>query len=107
MQKCEQLALVYAELPEAKDANALLANIKGNPERLAKACEQMNDRTAAMYMALADSWSQKGQSVEAAACLKKVMALCPNTRHADLAQAELTKLQGKTAPAVPAGLVRP
>jgi thioredoxin-like negative regulator of GroEL len=107
MQKCEQLSLAYAELPEAKDASALLADIKGNPDRLAKACEQMNDRTAAMYLALAESWSQKGQSAEAAGCLKKVMALCPNTRHADLAQAELTKLQGKTNPAMPAGFSRP
>jgi tetratricopeptide (TPR) repeat protein len=107
IQKCEQVATAYPELPAAKDANALLADIKGNPERLAKACEQMNDRTAAMYMALADSWAKKGQGEEAAACLKKVMALCPNTRHADLAQAELTKLKGKTSPAVPAGLTKP
>jgi thioredoxin-like negative regulator of GroEL len=107
IQKCEQLATAYAELPEAKDANALLADIKGNPERLAKACDQMNDRTAAMYMALAESWAKKGQNAEAAACLQKVMALCPNTRHADLAQAELVKLQGRTAPAVPAGLTKP
>lgn len=107
IQKCEQIATAFAELPAARDANALLADIKGNPERLAKACEQMNERTAAMYMALADSWAKKGQTEEAAACLKKVMALCPNTRHADLAQAELTKLTGKTAPAVPAGLTKP
>lgn len=107
MQKCEQLALSYAELPEAKDANALLADIKGNPERLAKACDQMNDRTAAMYMALADSWSKKGQDAEAVSCLKKVMALCPNTRHADVAQAESTKLQGKNNPAIPTGFTKP
>ncbi len=107
MQKCEQIAAAYSELPEAKDATSLLTEIRGNPERLAKACDQMNDRTAAMYMALADSWSKKGQDTEAATCLKKVVALCPNTRHADLAQAELTKIQSKTNPAVPAGLVRP
>jgi thioredoxin-related protein len=107
IQKCEQIANAYPDLPAAKDANALLADIKGNPERLAKACEQMNDRTAAMYMALADSWAKKGQPAEAAACLKKVMALCPNTRHADLAQAELTKLQSKSTPAIPAGLTKP
>lgn len=106
IQKCEQLATAYSELPEAKDANALLADIKGNPERLAKACEQMNDRTAAMYFALAESWSKKGQDAEAVACLKKVMALCPNTRHADLAQAELMKLQVKN-PAIPTGLTKP
>lgn len=107
MQKCEQLALSFAELPEAKDANALLADIRGNPERLAKACDQMNDRTAAMYMALADSWSKKGQDAEAVSCLKKVMALCPNTRHADVAQAEITKLQGKNNPAITTGFTKP
>lgn len=106
MQRCEQLATGFTELPQAKDAEALVADIKGNPERLAKACEQMNDRTAAMYLALADSWAKKGQGAEAAECLKKVIALCPNTRHADVAQGELRKLQGKT-PAVPAGLTNP
>ncbi|MBN9122721.1 MAG: thioredoxin family protein [Planctomycetes bacterium] len=107
IQKCERLATAYADQPEAKDANALLADIKGNPERLAKACDQMNDRTAAMYMALAESWTKKGHPAEAAACLKKVMALCPDTRHAELAQAELLRLQSKTTPAVPAGLTKP
>lgn len=106
LQRCEQLATGFAELPEAKDADALVADIKGNPERLARACEQMNDRTAAMYLALADSWAKKGQAAEAADCLKKVIALCPNTRHADAALAELRKLQGKT-PAVPTGLTKP
>ena len=107
IQKSEQLSLAYADLPEAKDAQALIADIKSNPERLAKACEQMNERTAAMYMALAESWSKKGQTAEASACLKKVMALCPNTRHADLAQAELTKLLSKTAPGVLTGGTKP
>lgn len=106
MQKCEQLASSFTEFPESKDANALLADIRGNPERLAKACEQMNDRTAAMYLALADSWAKKGQTNEAASCLKKVLALCPNSRHADIAQAELTKIQGKT-PGVPTGFTKP
>lgn len=107
IQKCEQLATAYADLPEAKHADALLTDIKSNPERLAKACEQMNDRTAAMYMALADSWTKKGHPAEAVACLKKVMALCPNSRHSDLAQAELVRIQGRTTPAVPAGLTKP
>jgi tetratricopeptide (TPR) repeat protein len=106
MQKCEQLTGGYAELPEAKDATAILADIRSNPDRLAKACEQMNDRTASMYLALADSWAKKGQSAEAAECLKKVIALCPNTKHSDVAQVELTKIQGKT-PAIPTGLTKP
>jgi uncharacterized protein YyaL (SSP411 family) len=106
MQRCEQLATGFADLPEAKDAEALVTDIKGNPERLAKACQQMNDRTAAMYLALADSWAKRGQGAEAAECLKKVVALCPNTRQAEVAQTELRKLQGKT-PAVQTGLTKP
>ena len=42
-----------------REINMLIA------ERLAAACEQMNDRTAAMYLALAESWSKKGQDKEA------------------------------------------
>ena len=49
------------------------------------ACEQMNERTAAMYLTLADSWAKKGQAAEAIACYEKVTKLCPNTRQADLA----------------------
>jgi thioredoxin-like negative regulator of GroEL len=107
MQRCETLAGNYTELTEAREASAMLADIRGNPDRLAKACDQMNERTAAMYMTLADSWTKKGQPTEAAACLRKVMTLCPNTRQSDVAQAELMKLERKGVPAVPAGLTKP
>ena len=63
----------------------------------------MNDKTAAMYLALAESWSTKGRTREAIACLEKVMSSAPNSRHAELAQAELAKMQSKT-PARPTGL---
>src|SRR5207248_5839149 len=65
LQKCEQLTEAYTELPEGREAVALAAEIRNNPERLAVACEQMNEKTAAMYLALADSWLKKGQDKEA------------------------------------------
>jgi thioredoxin-related protein len=102
LQKCEHLTNGYAELPEAKEAAALHAQIISNPDRLAQACEQMNDRTAVMYLTLAESWAKKGQHAEAAECLKKVIALCPNTQHAEVASVELRKLQGRT-PALTTG----
>jgi thioredoxin-related protein len=102
LQRCDQLAAAYAELPEAKEAAALAAEIKGNPERLAAACDQMNQRTAAMYMTLAEAWAKKGQPAEAIACYEKVAKLCPNTRQADLALAEVTKLRAN-GNAVPTG----
>ena len=52
--------------------------------------------------ALADSWMKKGQEKEAMACLEKVMKLCPNSKTADLAQVQLTRIQGRN-PATPTG----
>jgi thioredoxin-related protein len=102
LQKCDQLTAAFADRPESKEATALAAEIKNHPDRLAAACEQMNEKTAAMYLALADSWSRKGQDKEASACLEKVMKLCPNSRHAELAQVRLTQIQGRD-PATPTG----
>jgi thioredoxin-related protein len=107
LQHCEQIGATFADLPESKEANALAAEVQGNPDRLAAACEQMNDRTAAMYATLAESWMKKGQDKEALACLEKVMKLAPNSRHAEVAQVQLTKIQGRTTPAVPAGFKKP
>jgi len=103
LQKCEQLADAFADLPEGREAVALAAEVRNHPERLAVACEQMNEKTAAMYLALADSWRKKGQDREAIACLEKVTKLSPNSRQAELAQVQLAQLRGKD-PALPAGL---
>ena len=106
LQRCEQLSLAFADRPENKEGAALATEIKNNPERLAKACEQMNDKTAAMYLALADSWSKKGQDKEAATCLEKVLKLSPDSRHAELAQVQLAKIQGRN-PATTTGFKKP
>lgn len=106
LQRCEHLTLAYADRPESKEATKLVADIKGNPDRLAAACEQMNDRTAAMYLALADSWSKKGQDKEAAACLEKVVKLVPDSKHADKARTQLAKIGSKT-PATTTGFTKP
>jgi uncharacterized protein YyaL (SSP411 family) len=103
LQKCEQLGELFPDLRESKEAAALAAEVKNHPERLAVACEQMNEKTAAMYLALADSWRKKGQDREAIACLEKVTKLSPNSKQAELAQTQLAQLRGKD-PALPAGL---
>lgn len=106
LQRCELLGTGFADRPESKEGAALASEIKNHPDRLAAACEQMNEKTAAMYLALADSWTKKGQDKEATACLEKVMKLSPNSRHAELAQVRLTKLQGRD-PATPTGFKKP
>jgi thioredoxin-related protein len=106
LELCEQLGTVYADLPEGREGLTLAAEVKNNPERLALACEQMNQRTATMYLALADSWRKKGQQAEAIACLEKVTRLCPNSPQAELAQGQLLQLRANGS-AVPTGAIKP
>ncbi len=103
LEHCDHLAAFYPDLPEGKEAKLLGSQVKNDPEHMAAACEQLNARTAAMYLALADTWMKKGQSKEASECLAKVVRLCPNTRHAEVAQANLTRLQKGGTPAMQAG----
>jgi thioredoxin-like negative regulator of GroEL len=106
LQKCDQLTQAYGDMAEAKEAATIAADIRGNPERLAVACDQMNQQTATMYMTLAEAWAKKGQTAEAIACFEKVTKICPNSRQADVALAQVTKLRANGA-ASPAGLQKP
>ena len=103
---CEEVTSTYSELPEAKEAAALAADARSNPERLANANEELNKRTAVMYLTLADSWTKSGQMKEAVACLEKVVQLAPDSRHAVEARGKLSKLEGRGA-AVPTGFKKP
>ena len=95
---------MYADLPEGKEAKALGDDIRGNPERLSIACEQMNERTAAMYLTLAESWARKGQRAEAIASYQKAARLTPNSRAADIAAAEIVKLRAAGGAALTGGM---
>lgn len=106
LQKAELLASAFPDLTEGKQGAALVAEIKNNPERMAAACEQMNDRTAAMYLVLAESWQKKGQSAEAVACLEKVTKLSPNSKAGETATAQLRLIRGAN-PAIPTSFKRP
>jgi thioredoxin-related protein len=106
LQKAELVAAAFPDLAEGKQGAALVADIKGNPERMAAACEQMNDRTAQMYLVLAESWQKKGQSAEAVACLEKVAKLSPNSKSGETATAQLKLIRGAT-PAIPTSFERP
>jgi len=106
LQKCEQLATAYPDSAETREAQTVTADITGNPERLAAACEQLNQRTVTMYLTLADAWVKKGQTTEAISCLEKVLRLAPGSQQAQLAQAQLTRLRAN-GQATPAGLVKP
>ncbi|MBN9518512.1 thioredoxin family protein [bacterium] len=106
LQRCDQLTTAFADRPEARDAANLAADVRDYPDRLAAACEQMNEKTAGMYLALAESWQRRGNMREATACLERVTRLAPGTRLADAAQTRLAAIQGRE-PASAAGFQRP
>ena len=96
LDRCEQIAARYADLPEATDAVALAGQVKADPDRLALACDQLNERTAATYLALAEAWQKKGQPKEAMACLEKVSRIAPGSRQAEAAEVRLAKIKNES-----------
>jgi thioredoxin-like negative regulator of GroEL len=103
---CEVLSAAYHDLTEGKEGEQLAAEIKANPERMARVCEAMNDRLAAMYMTLAETFMKKGQNDQATAYLDKVVKLNPTGGTAVVAQAKLAQINNKT-PTIPTNLQKP
>ena len=80
-------------LAESPEAEALAAQVTGDPEKLAAAIEQRNERTAALYLTLAEAWEKKGDVKEAKACLEKAAKLCPNGKPGEQAKAKLVSFR--------------
>jgi len=97
LERCEVLGTAYADLPEGAEGQQLAAEVKDNPAFLARACDALNQRMAAMNLALAEAWAKKGQPAQAQLCLEKVLQAAPNSRQAELAQVRLAQLQGPAA----------
>lgn len=96
LERCELLTTTYADTPEATEALQLAAEVKDNPDHLARACDTLNLRMGAMYLTLAESWMKKGQPQQAQLCLERVQQVAPGTRQAELATVRLVKLSGVT-----------
>jgi hypothetical protein len=62
------------------------------PERLQKACTDLEDSLAARYIELAESWLRSGQPQKAAATLNKVLRLCPERSQAQVARDRLEQI---------------
>lgn len=106
LDKCELISVKFAELPEGKDAVTLASQIKGDPERLTAAVDQLNERTATLYLTLADTWIKKDRPEEARTVLEKVMKLAPKGRLLEAAKEKLAGLRRGGVEATPAVLDR-
>jgi thioredoxin-related protein len=98
LDRCEILINSYGDLAESVDAGQMAAEIKKNPEWTKLACIQLGDRLCLLYMNLAENYLIKGEPQQAIYYLERIQQTAPNSRHADLAQARLTQLQGMPTP---------
>jgi tetratricopeptide (TPR) repeat protein len=95
LELCEILETGYKGTPEGKQGAELANSIRSSPEKLAVACEHLNERLAAMYATLGESWLKKGEKEQATACFEKAVRAAPASLTAREAQARLTSLSGK------------
>lgn len=94
---CAVLEANYNDLDEGRLAARLAAEIRTSPEKLAIACESMNDRLATMYATLGDSWLKIGDREQATACFEKAVRTAPASPAAREAQQKLSRLVNKTS----------
>lgn len=97
LELCRHLETTYYDLDEGTQGTKLAAEIRSDPEKLALACEQLNDRLASMYATAGDNWLKKGDKDQAAACFEKAVRTAPASAVAREAQAKLAKLVSKSA----------
>jgi thioredoxin-like negative regulator of GroEL len=100
LDRCEDLASSYADLPEGADAVQLAAMIKNNPEWMKRVCQGLSDRLGVLYLALAETLLKKGQPQQAVIYLERVQQAFPGTRQAEAAQVRLSQVQGHPTQAV-------
>jgi tetratricopeptide (TPR) repeat protein len=106
LELCGILETTYKDLPEGQQGAQLAADIRNSPDKLAVACEHLNERLASMYATLGETWLKKGEKEQAAACFEKAVRAAPASLVARDAQMKLTNLAGKP-PAIPTTFTKP
>ena len=97
LELCQILETTYKDLDEGKQGRDLAAEIRSSPEKLALACEHLNERLASMYATLGDTWLKKGDKGQAAAYYEKAVRSAPASLVAREAQTKLVRIIGKPA----------
>jgi tetratricopeptide (TPR) repeat protein len=100
LELCEILETTYKDLAEGRQGAELAGEVRSSPDKLAVACEHLNERLATMYATLGDTWLKKGDKEQAAAYFEKAVRAAPASLAARDAQGKLTGLLLKP-PAIP------
>jgi tetratricopeptide (TPR) repeat protein len=97
LERCEQLADKFTDLPEGEQGATLASEIKANPEWTRQAADQLSERLSSLYLSLAESWLKNGQPQRAVFYLERITKIFPGTSQATEARQRLSRLKGVPA----------
>ncbi len=92
LERAEAVAAAQPNTPAADEAVGLVAAVKADPEKLSKAGEQLDDRFAAAYFAVAEGFEQKGKMKDATSYFEKVIVAAPNSNYAERARVRVAAI---------------
>lgn len=92
LEKAEAVASTRPGTPAGDEAVGILAAIKADPEKLSRAGEQLDEKFASAYFAVAEGLEQKGKMRDATAYFEKVILSSPGSRYAERARVRLAAI---------------
>lgn len=90
LEKAEAVATSRPNTPAGEEAVGILAAIKADPEKLSRAGEQLDEKFASAYFAVAEGLEQKGKVRDAMMYFEKVILSSPGSRYAERARMRLS-----------------
>lgn len=92
LERAEAVAVSHPNTPAGEEAVGILAAIKADPVKLARAAEQLDEKLAAGYFTIAEGFEAKGRSKEATTYFEKVIVAAPASKHAERARVRVAAI---------------
>lgn len=95
LERAEAVVATHPNTPAAEEAASLMTSVKSDPAKLSRAGEQLDDKFATSYYAVAEGWEKKGMLKEAAGFFEKVIQVAPGSKLAERARARVAAILGR------------
>ncbi len=92
LERAEAVAVSSPNTPAGEEAVGILAAIKADPVKLARAAEQLDEKLAAGYFTIAEGFETKGLSKQAITYFEKVIVAAPASKHAERARVRVAAI---------------
>jgi thioredoxin-like negative regulator of GroEL len=92
LERAELIAAKQPNTPAGEEAVGLIAAVKADSDKLARAGEQLDEKFAAAYFAVAEGFELKGKTKDATGHFEKVIVAAPNSKYAERARARVAAI---------------